>query len=1051
MSDLRYGLLGPLEVFRDGTRIAINGPKLRVLLATLLLRANSTVSVDQLSERMWGENPPSTARKSVQLYVLRLRRILGDDGLIETRPDGYLLKSPPDQVDLLRFRRLTEHTRGAARSGDLAGELTLLDEALACWRGPALSDVPSESLQRETVAELSEDRLRTVERRIQVLLDLGRHREVISDLVQHTKDHPWQEQFWIQLIQALHRSDRQADALDTYRTVHRKFRAELGIDPGPQLQSLHRAILVDRPDGTVAQGPEPPAAPISQLPADIQSFVGRTGLIDQLKDARGRVTVISGSPGVGKTSLALHVAHLLKAEFPDGQLYVDLRGFAADPPLSPAAVLSRFLKALGVQRDQVPAELESQSALYRSLISGRRMLLLLDNAMDADQVRPLLPGEPGCHVLITSRGDLRGLAVNPGADHLPLGELTEDESIAILSGLIGAGRASAEPAALVELAWACGHLPLALRIAGANLAADPHRSLAGYLTEMRQCGRLAELAIDGDAPSAVRVAFDHSYLRLRERDRRLFQLLGLAPGPDIGIAAVAALAGTPPSEAARALDRLTAAALLHRQSPGRYQFHDLIREYAASQADAAESVAALTRLVDFYLHTAHTAATLLYPGTPRLPLPTPGAFTESLTKSTALPWLEKERHNLVAAATWAATHPVLHPYAWQLVDVLRGYLQARGHAPEAVAGLEAALHAAEDAGERTAQISMLDVLGLVSYNLSDYKQAIDYHRRAQDVANEIGDSDAAAQALHNLGRIHMQTGQPRLAERCHRQALAAARKTGNVAAEILALNYIGIALASLGMPRTALDWHERSMALSRATGNRTATFRALNGLGIAKWRLGELDEALSVLEEVIAYCREIGERFGELITLVCLAEINCDAERFDRALGQARAAVSMSLELGERRSEAGAREVIATIHSRQGRHAEAIAGYTQAQRVAKEISFGYGETSILIGLAGACRGLGDPAAALAHSEQALIRLRGDGQLLLEAAALIEVAHAQLDLGNLGKAGQHIDQAIQRTAKRGEKLTEVRARRVKALVQEAENALRDGSAGPPPGG
>ncbi|MBP2324413.1 DNA-binding SARP family transcriptional activator/tetratricopeptide (TPR) repeat protein [Kibdelosporangium banguiense] len=1027
MSDLRYGLLGPLEVIRDGDRVAINGPKLRVLLATLLLRANSTVSVDQLGERMWGENPPSTARKSVQLYVMRLRRILGDDGLIETRPDGYLMKVPSSQVDLLRFRQLTQEAREA---DELVDELHALTEAVACWRGPALSDVPSESLQRETVAELAEDRLRTVERRIQVLLDLGRHREVISDLVQHTKDHPWHEQFWIQLIQALHRSDRLADALDTYRTVHRKFREELGIDPGPQLRQLQRTIFAE----PASAEPDTPAAPIGQLPADIHSFVGRAELIPKLTGARGRVTVISGPPGFGKTSLALHVAHLLKPEFPDGQLYVDLQGYAADPPLSPAAVLTRFLKALGVPRDRVPSELESQAALYRSLLGGRRMLLLLDNAVNADQVRPLLPGDPGCHVLITSRGDLRGLAVNPGADQLPLGELSEEESIAILAGLIGAERASAEPESLVELVWACGRLPLALRIAGANLAANPHRTLADYLTEMRQFGRLTELAIDGDKPSAVRVAFDHSYLRLGDRDRELFQLLGLAPGPDIGVSAAAALADLTPSEANRALDRLTAAALLQRDTRGRYRFHDLIREYAASQANAAQAAAAMTRLADYYLHTAHAAAMLLYPGTPRLPLPTPCGHAVSLTTSTASHWLDNECYNLVAVVTWAAAHPVLHHYAWRLVDVLRGYLQARGHAPEAIAAFEAALYAAEDAGERAAQISMLDVLGVVSYNLSDYKRAIDYHRRAQDVANDIGDTDAAGQALHHLGRIHMQMGQPRLAERYHRQALAAARKTGNVETEILALNYIGVALTSLGMPGTAIGWHERSLALSESTGNRTAAFRALNALGIATWRLGRLDEAISLLEGVIAYCQEIGERFGELITLVCTAEINCDAGRLDLALTQANQAMVVSAQLGERRSEAGAREVIATVHNRQGRHIEAIAGYTEALHVAREIGFGYGETSILIGLASAHRNAGEPAVALAHAEQVLIRLRGDGQLQLEASALIEVAHAYLDLGNVSKASHFIGQAVQRTRKRGETLTEKRALDVQALIE-----------------
>lgn len=439
MSDLGFWVLGPLEVVRDGQRVAVNAPKLRVLLAALLVRPNATVSVDQLAERLWGEQAPPTARKSVQLYVLRLRRLLCDDTapapLIHTRPDGYLIRLEPERLDLLRFQRLTEAARDAARAGDRLAELSRLNEALACWRGPALSDVPSESLQREVVAQLAEDRLRATEQRMQVQLALGRHREIISELVQLTKEHPWQEPFWVQLILALQRSDRLADALDTYRTVHRMFGDELGIEPGPQLQRLHRTILAESPEFAAPAGAEEPAPPLTicQLPADVHRFVGRTDPIDELTglasaedDERRRVVVISGPPGVGKTALAVHVAHLLRPRFADGQLYVNLQGHAADPAVAPAVALARFLGALGVSRDRIPGELEDRAALYRSVLSGRKMLLLLDNAAHADQVRPLLPGEPGCTVLITSRNDLRGLTVSPGADQLPLGVLTQE-------------------------------------------------------------------------------------------------------------------------------------------------------------------------------------------------------------------------------------------------------------------------------------------------------------------------------------------------------------------------------------------------------------------------------------------------------------------------------------------------------------------------------------------------------------------------------------------------------------------------------------------------
>ncbi|HKN56123.1 MAG TPA: BTAD domain-containing putative transcriptional regulator, partial [Amycolatopsis sp.] len=588
MPELHFRVLGPLEVVRDGQQVTISAPKLRVLLAALLLRANTTVTVEKLGERLWGDSPPPTVRKSTQLYALRLRRMLGDGegSPIETRPDGYLIRLTPDQLDLLRFQ---QSVAAAKEAGDLATELARLDEALACWRGPALGDVPSESLQRDEVASLSEELLRAQERRMQISLELGRHREIIGDLVGLTGEHPWKESFWAQLIVALHHSGRSADALDTYQNVRRMFVDELGVEPGPQVQQAHRTVLAGGADGGFAAEPAVREA-ICQLPADVHSFVGRTGPIEMLNGwfggARHRAVVISGPPGVGKTALAVHVGHLSRPLFPDGQLYVNLQGYSGESPMTPAAALIRFLGALGVPQNRVPADVEGQAALFRSVLADRKMLVLLDNALDADQVRPLLPGEPGCAVLITSRNDLRGLAVRPGVDHLPLGVLTGEESHAVLTDLLGTERAESELEAVTELARTCAHLPLALRIVGANLAADPHRDVEVYTEELKKRGRLSELAIDGDEPSAVRIAFDQSYLRMRAGDRGLFRLLGLVSGPDIGETAAAALAGVTPYEARRSLDRLAAANLLHRHAPGRYQLHDLIREYAADRARA---------------------------------------------------------------------------------------------------------------------------------------------------------------------------------------------------------------------------------------------------------------------------------------------------------------------------------------------------------------------------------------------------------------------------------------------------------------------------------
>lgn len=1023
--------------------MALNAPKLRVLLAALLISGNQTLSIDQLAERLWGELPPSTARKAIQLYVLRLRRLLGDDtagpsSLIVTRPDGYLIRLAPDQLDLYRFTTLTESAKEAARAGDLTAELSYLTEALACWRGPALSDVPSESLQREVVAQLAETRLRATERRMQVALDLGRHREIISELVQLTKDHPWQEPFWVQLILALQRSDRLADALDTYRTVHRMFREDLGIDPGEQLQQLHGTLLAGPAEPLPDKEPDRFTAQICQLPAGVRGFVGREGLVEKLNalltedgDTADAV-VVSGPPGVGKTALALHVAHRLRPLFGDGQLYVNLQGFAADPPLSPGAVLTRFLRALGVPREHVPSDQEDQAALYRSLLAGRNMLVLLDNAAHPEQVRPLLPGQSGCAVLITSRNDLRGLTASEGVVHVPLGVLTPAQARAVLADLVGVDRAAAEPDALDTLARTCAHLPLALRIAGANLAADPHRTISGYTHELTGSGRVGQLAIDGDERSAVRVAFDRSYLSLSEEDRHLFRLLGLVPGADLTAAAAAALTEQTPPVALRALDRLTAANLLHRHAPGRYQFHDLIREYAADRAQDEDIPAALTRIFDFYLHTADAATRMLYPGVARLPRPEAEPVAAPATDAAALRWLDDERSNLFAAVTRAASSPPNYRYAWLLVDVLRGYLQARGDAGDVLAGCEAALVAAGKARDHQAEISVLDILGMIFYNISDYQRAIGYHYRALHSAKQIKNLDAEARALHNLGRVYTQRGQCAQAEECHLQALELSRRSGNRDEECLALNYIGVALTSAGRPATALDWHRQSLELSQEIGNREATYRALNGLGITHWALGELDKAIDCHEQVLAYCREIGQVHGETASLNCLAEANCDAGNYELAMLQATESIGRCIQLGDRRGEAGALEVIATVRDRTGEHAAAIEPFTAALRIAREISFGYGEISILIGLASAHRNLGDAGLALSHAQQAMAKLTDTGLVGLEATALIELANDYQKLGEHCEAQHHIDRAVEAAKSRGQRLVYERA----ALVREA---------------
>ncbi|MFI6102231.1 BTAD domain-containing putative transcriptional regulator [Lentzea sp. NPDC051213] len=1010
---LTFGVLGPLEVLRDGSAVHVNGPQQRALLATLLLRANTVVPVTVIVARLWDEDPPPAGRKSVQMYVLRLRRLLADGAVIETHPHGYLLRIDPATLDLARFRDAVR-AAGLAQPRD---ELALLSQALQCWRGPMLDDVDSESLHREDVPPLAEQLLRVRERFFDASLELGQHGEVISELIRATEEHPWHEAFWAQLVTALHRTGRRADALQTYQTVRRRFAEELGVDPGSGLRAAHEAVLAA----------DDPAPAVAQLPGDVNRFIGRDTVIAGLDEfaftpGGDRNIVISGPPGVGKTTLAVHVAHRWREKFPDGQLYVNLQGFAADPPLSPSTALTRFLGALGFGRDRVPDDVEEQSALLRSALTGRRMVLVLDNAADADQVRPLLPGQPGCVVLITSRHDLRGLVVSPGASGVPLDVLDDDESRAVLADLLGPERAAAEAGALGQLAKTCAHLPLALRIAGANLAADPGCSIADYTTELTTRGRVTALAIDGDERNAVRAAFDQSYLRLNVADRALFRLLGLVPGPDIGVAATAALADTDVPHARRAVDRLVAAGLLQRTAPGRCGFHDLIREYAAGLA-GVDGDPAMFRLVEHYLRRAAEAARIAYPVAAVRDVPADPALTEA----DAVRWFDDEHHNLLAVLTWAATRPAAQHLAWRMVEVLHGYLQIGGHTREAIATSTAALGAADAAGDHQARVSLLDLLGLLFHDLSEYDQAYVHHVQALTIARQLGDLDGEADALRNIGRQQVQQGRPQDALTYFDKALAVARSAGNTESESRTLNFIGVATTYSGDPQTAFDLHEQALALARKIDHRELVHRCLNGRGIAWWALGRLDESVADHEEVLAYCRQTGQSVGEGASLMSLAEVHLDAERADLAAGLAAEALLVSREVAERRTQANTITLLAAIDNHRGDHAEAATKCGQALELAREIGFGFGEVAALLGLATAHRGLGDPGTALLHAGKALELVRASRQLLLEADVLTELARDHLDLGDSTAAADTATEAVRVAANQGRSLVEQRAR------------------------
>ena len=990
-----FCLLGPLTVRGSGAAVPVPQRRQRALLAVLLLQPGHAFSAARLAELLWGPGePPPSAEATVRNYVKRLRRAFAVAGLdrIVTSPGGYLIRVEPGELDITVMQQALAAAHDAARQGDWQQASHQAGAALRLWRGDPLADVDLPELAAEA-GRLAELRLQAHELRAEAGLNLGRHAELLPELRQLAAASPLRERLHGLLILALYRSGRRADALAAYQAARDLLVHELGSEPGPELQALHRLVLSDDPALT-APGPSAAGGPVDmpagreaprQLPAAVGGFTGRaaelaalTGHLSARAGASAQAMVISaigGTAGVGKTALAIRWAHQVAGQFPDGQLYVNLRGYDPGQPMSPAEALAGFLAALGVPGPQIPADLDGRTAAYRSALAGRRALIVLDNARDTEQVRSLLPGESGCLVLVTSRDALAGLVARDGARRVLLDVLSPDDAVALLRELIGQ-RVVAEPHAAARLADSCCQLPLALRVAAELAAARPELTLATLAAELDGQGWLDALEAGGDPATAVRAVFSWSCSHLSGGAARAFRLAALHPGADFDAHAVAALTETSHQEAIRALAELVRASLIQQAGTGRCSMHDLLRAYAAELATAQETDNdrrdALTRLLDHYLYTARGVAGALFPvDTPVLD-DVPGGARGLVFKDTAAAraWMDAEQANLIAVGAYAAGHG-WPGHAISLSNSLFRYLEAGGFLADALLIHRAAVRAATLAGDRAAEAGAMHNIGTVYVTLGRYGEAEQHLEYALGLSHEVGDRHNELRVLLNLSQLYLFNGDYSNAAVSCQRALELSRATGDQAREARSLLLLGRLAIRQGRYRQAVTWLLEAGEVSRQAGDRVCLLFSLFSLGEAEVRYGHCRPARGHLQEARTTARQAGHTLAEARITGILGFADLREGHYRRAAQLLQEALAECQQTGTAAAEADVLCWLGELNLRLGHPAQAAAQYQRALDIYRAAPEPSGETDARNGLGEAALAQGELQVARAQHEAAL--------------------------------------------------------------------------------